>query len=269
MNRHDDDAEEEEEVEVEVEEREGEGQNYTYNNPCSLDSVAFSYVCRLSAHVDNLTVSGRPHQNPARPPQQQRLSCERRDRANISTDPADLTSRIADWIPPPPELPLPPKLLDPAIAAAYPLPHSRACSELTPSPQLPPYQLPPFPTVPRTTASSPSLHEARPRKPPRLKVSSSSASSATTDLTWGPDSPLTSALRLKRATVISALPPSFPMCSVSSQDSNSTGVTDVEEELGALEEAGRKEVLRQRVLLWRLIAERDGGGDEIERSGSN
>ncbi|KAG0632874.1 hypothetical protein HOY80DRAFT_703004 [Tuber brumale] len=267
-NQHGDDAEEEEEVEVEVgEEEEGEGQNYT-NDSSSLDSVAFSYLCRLSAHVDSLTVSGRPHQKPDRPRRQQRLSRERRDRTNISANPADLTSRITDWIPPPPELPVSPKLLDPVIAAAYPLPRSRACSEPTPSSQQPPYQLPPYPTVPRSTASS-SLHGTRLGKPPRPKVSPSLASSATTDVTWGSDSPLTSALRLKRATAISALPPSSPMRSVSSQDSSSTGVTGAEAELGVLEEAGRKEVLRQRVLLWRLIAGRDGGSGEIGCSRSN
>ncbi|CUS15474.1 unnamed protein product [Tuber aestivum] len=219
------------------------------------------YVFRLSAHAEGLnanrSTSGRQYQKSTL----HRRSREGRSQASISADPEDLTSRIADWIPLPPELPLSPKLLDPAIAAAYPLPPSRACSEPTPSTQQPPYQLPPYPAVPHSTASPSSLlHGASPRNLPRLKVPPSLASSSTTDMTWGPDSPLTSALRLKRAAAVSALLPSSPTHSMSSQDSSSTRVTDVEAELGALEEVGRTEVLRQRVLLWRLIAERDGGG---------
>ncbi|PWW79640.1 hypothetical protein C7212DRAFT_341906 [Tuber magnatum] len=268
IERTNQDNKEEEEEEEEVG---GGGQKCADNDS---DSVAFDYVCRLSAHVGSLPVnhstSGHPHRKPNRRRRRQRLSPGGRGRVEVLADPGDLVSRIADWIPPPPELPLSSELLDPEIAAAYPLPYSRACSEPTPSTQQPPYQLPPYPAAPHSTVPPPSLlHGTSTRRLSRLRVSPSLASSATTDITWGPDSPLTSALRLKRAVAVSALPPLSPTHSMFSRDSNSTGVTDVEAELGALEEAGRREVLRQRVLLWRLIAERDGGGSEIERGRSD
>ncbi|RPA93518.1 hypothetical protein L873DRAFT_1852785 [Choiromyces venosus 120613-1] len=241
-------------------------QKYVNDNLSSLDSVASSYVQRLSAHVAGLAAKcsapGRSPQAPHRHRRRQQSSPEYRNQTNVSADSADLASRITDWIPPPPELPLSPTLFDPEIAAAYPLPPSRACSEPTPSTHPPPYQLPPYPAGPRSTASSSSLfvRGTKGSKLRQLKASPSSVSSATTDLTWGPDSPLTAALRMKRAAAISS-----PALSVSSQGSDSSGLTDVEEELRAVEEAGRKEVIRQRVLLSRLIAERDGDRDgELE-----
>jgi len=245
-----------------------EGQIYADSDPGSLDSVTSSYGCHLSALVDGPiakhSTPERPRLRSSRHRRQQRWSQERRNQASTPLGLADLASRITDWIPPPPELPLSPKLLDPAIAAAYPLPSSRACSEPTPSTHQPPYQLPPYPAVPRSTASSSSsVRGARLRKMPRPKVSLSPASSGTTDITWGPDSPPTSALRLRRAAATSALPPSSPTHTVSSRDSGSTRVTGVEAELGALEEMGRKEVIRQRILLWRLIAERGNGNEKV------
>ncbi|RPA94212.1 hypothetical protein L873DRAFT_1470150 [Choiromyces venosus 120613-1] len=117
-------------------------QKYANDNLSSLDFVASSYVQHLSAQMAGLAAKcsahGRAPQASHRHRQRQRSSQQYQNQTNISADSADLASRITDWIPPPPEFPLPPTLFDPDIAAAYPLPPSRVYSETTPSTYSPP-----------------------------------------------------------------------------------------------------------------------------------
>ena len=77
-----------------------------------------------------------------------------------------------------------------------------------------------------------------------------SLSSSSSEISWGPDSPLTAALWRHRAALTAPQSPPSPV------SSGSTGLTRAEEELRELEEQVKNEVARRGVLVRRLLASR-------------